>query len=67
MYWVFVGVMAVLCFTGRLGALTGIQIAEVLVISVCMASMALIRHWTNVKRLVAGTENKTYLLKKNRQ
>lgn len=67
MYWVFVFVMAALSFSGKLGALTGGQIAEVLIISVIMASMALIRHWSNVKRLAAGTESKTYLFKKNRQ
>lgn len=67
MYGVFVVVMAVLCFTGTLGALTGAQIAEVMIISLFMASMAVVRHWTNVKRLVAGTESKTYLSKKNRQ
>lgn len=67
MYGVFVVVMAALCFTGTIGTLTGAQIAEVMIISVFMAVMAVVRHWTNVKRLMAGTENKTYLSKKNRK
>lgn len=67
MYGVFVVVMAVLSFTGMLGALTGAQIAEILTISVFMAVMAVVRHWTNVKRLMVGTESKTYLSKKNRK
>lgn len=59
--------MAVLCFTGALGVLTGVQIAEVMLITLFMAVMAYVRHWTNIKRLLAGTESKTYLSKKNRQ
>ena len=66
-YVVFVVVMAVLCFNGSLGALAGAQIAEIMLISLFMAVMAVVRHWTNIKRLAAGTENKTYLSKKNRQ
>ena len=59
--------MAVLCFSGALGALTGVQIAEIMIISVLLAVMAYARHWTNIKRLIAGTESKTYLSKKNRK
>ena len=67
MYGVFVVVMAALCFTDTIGALTGAQTAEVMIISVFMAIMAFVRHWTNIKRVLAGTESKTYLSKKNRK
>lgn len=63
----FVITMAVLCLTGTLGALSSMQIAEMMVISLILAVMAYIRHWENIKRLLAGTERKTYLSKKNRQ
>ncbi len=66
-YAAFNIVMAVLCFSGALGALTGAQIAEVMIISFLLAVMAYARHWTNIKRLIAGTESKTYLSKKNRK
>lgn len=66
-YAAFNIVMAVLCFSGALGALTGGQIAEIMIISLLLAAMAYARHWTNIKRLMAGTESKTYLSKKNRQ
>ena len=48
-------------------SVTGAQTAEVMIISVFMAIMAFVRHWTNIKRLMAGTESKTYLSKKNRK
>lgn len=63
----FVAVMAALCFTGALGALSAAQIAELMILAVFMAAMAYIRHWTNIKRLIKGTESKTYLSGKNRQ
>lgn len=63
----FVAVMAALCFTGSLGALSLAQITELMLLSLVMAAMAYIRHWTNIKRLIKGTESKTYLSKKNRQ
>lgn len=66
-YAVFNIVMAVLCFSGALGALTGAQIAEIMIISFLLAVMAYARHWTNIKRLTAGTESKTYLSKKHRK
>ncbi len=66
-YAVFVITMAVLCFTGALGALTTVQIAEILIISFLLAVMAYVRHWTNIKRLIAGMESKTYLSRKNRK
>ncbi len=66
-YLGFVITMAALCFTGALGVLTGAQIVEMMIISLFMAAMAYVRHWQNIKRLLAGTESKTYLSKKNRQ
>ena len=63
----FVAVMGALCFTGALGALSAAQIAELMILAVFMAAMAYIRHWTNIKRLIKGTESKTYLSSKNRQ
>ena len=67
LYIVFVGVLTVLCFTGALGALSTIQIVELLAISLFMAIMAIARHWSNIKRLIKGEESKTYLSKKNRK
>ena len=67
LYVVFVGVMTVLCFTGALGTLSTIQVAEILAISLFMAIMAIARHWSNIKRLIKGEESKTYLSKKNRK
>ena len=67
LYIVFVGVMTVLCFTGALGTLSTIQVAEILAISLFMAIMAIARHWSNIKRLIKGEESKTYLSKKNRK
>ena len=67
LYIVFVGVMTVLCFSGALGALSTIQIVELLAISLFMAIMAIARHWSNIKRLIKGEESKTYLSKKNRK
>ena len=61
----FVITMAVLCFTGALGALTTAQIAELMIISLFLACMAYVRHWENIKRLLAGTERKTYINKKS--
>ncbi|MBQ8815699.1 MAG: glycerol-3-phosphate 1-O-acyltransferase PlsY [Lachnospiraceae bacterium] len=66
-YAVFNITMAVLCFSGALGALTGAQIAEIMIISFLLAVMAYARHWANIKRLLSGTESKTYLSKKNRK
>ncbi len=66
-YGVFVAVMAVLSFNGLLGPFNGLQIAEVMLVSLFMAIMAVVRHWANMKRLIAGTESKTYLSKKNRK
>lgn len=66
MYIGVVITMAVLCFTGALGVLTTAQIVEIMVIALFMAVMAYVRHWTNIKRLLAGNENKTYLSKKGK-
>lgn len=63
----FMVVMIVLCFSGALGALTTAQIAEILIISLVLAAMAYIRHAANIKRLIAGTESKTYLTKKGKE
>lgn len=63
-YIAFVITMAVLCFTGSLGVLTGAHIAEMLLVSVFLAVMAYVRHADNIRRLIAGTERKTYLSKK---
>ena len=65
-YAVFNITMAVLCFSGALGALTTVQITEILVISVLLAAMAYARHWSNIKRLLSKTESKTYLSKSHK-
>ena len=66
-YLGFVIAMAFLCFTGAIGALTTVQIAEIMIISLFLAVMAYVRHWTNIKRLLSGTESKTYLTKKGKE
>lgn len=63
-YIAFVITMAVLCFSGSFGVLTGAHIAEMLLISMFLAVMAYVKHADNIKRLLAGTERKTYLSKK---
>ncbi len=65
-YLAFNITMAILCFTGTLGALTGAQIAEIIIISILLAVMAYARHWSNIKRLIAGKESKTYLSKSHK-
>ncbi len=62
----FVITMAILCATGSLGVLTMAQIAELMIISFILAAMAYIRHWANIKRLLSGTESKTYLTSKGK-
>lgn len=59
--------MIVLGKTGCLGALTGPQYAEILILSAFLTVMAFVRHKENIKRLLSGTERKTYLTKKNKQ
>lgn len=58
--------MAVLCMMGALGVLTTAQIAEIMLITIFMAVMAYVRHWSNIKRLIAGNESKTYFSKKKK-
>ena len=67
---IYIGVvitMAILCMTGALGVLTTAQIAEIMIITIFMAVMAYVRHWANIKRLMAGKESKTYLSKKGKE
>ena len=66
-YAAIVITMAILCATGALGVLTGAQIAEIMIITLIMAVMAYVRHWSNIKRLIAGNESKTYFSKKKKE
>lgn len=63
----FVITAFVLCVKGALGPLTTSQMIEIMVLSLFLAGMAYVRHWENIKRLIAGTESKTYLSKKNKK
>lgn len=60
----FIVTMTILCFTGALGSLTALQTVELLGISLFLTVMAYVKHTENIKRLLAGTERKTYLSKK---
>jgi glycerol-3-phosphate acyltransferase PlsY len=37
-----------------------------MLITLFMAVMAYVRHWSNIKRLIAGNESKTYFSKKKK-
>lgn len=63
-YVAFPIVMIGLCVKGVVGALTTIQIVEIMILSLFLSVMAILRHAENIKRLLAGTERKTYLSKK---
>ena len=65
-YAAIVITMGILCMTGALGVLTTAQIVEIMLITLFMAVMAYVRHWSNIKRLIAGNESKTYFSKKKK-
>jgi len=63
-YIAFPIAMIIMSLSGTLGALSTIHIAEVIILSLFLSVMAIVRHTENIKRLLAGTERKTYLSKK---
>lgn len=50
------------CFAGMSQA----ALLEAYAIIICLAAMAYCKHWANIRRLIAGTERKTYLSKNNK-
>ena len=64
-YIVFPFVMIGLCVKGAVGTLTMLHIVEIMILSLFLSVMAICRHAENIKRLVSGTERKTYLSKKS--
>ena len=62
-YVVFVAGALILGTTGNMN-LTGSDLYEMYIITVLLAIMAIWKHRQNIKRLMAGNENKTYLIKK---
>ncbi len=63
-YIAFPIAMIIMSLNGTLGALSSLQIAEVITLSLFLSVMAIGRHADNIKRLLTGTEGKTYLSKK---
>lgn len=63
-YVAFPIAMIIMSLNGTLGALSTIHTVEVIVLSLFLSVMAILRHAENIKRLLAGTERKTYLSKK---
>ena len=64
-YVVFVAGALILGTTGNMN-LTGSDLYEMYIITVLLAIMAIWKHRQNIKRLMAGNENKTYLIKKKK-
>ena len=53
--------------TGFFEGMSQAQLYEMYALTVFLAVMAYWKHWPNIKRLVSGTERKTYLTKKNKE
>lgn len=66
---VYVGILIELPLLGQMGYFHMEQryLNEMYIIAVFLALMAFWKHRENIKRLLAGTERKTYLLKKNHE
>lgn len=62
----FVIQMVIMGQTGSLGVIEQAVLNEMYVIAVLLMIMAYWKHRENIKRLLTGTERKTYLLKKNK-
>lgn len=63
---VYVGILIELPILGQMGyfGMTQAHLNELYLVSVFLAAMAFWRHKDNIKRLLSGTERKTYLNKK---
>lgn len=67
---VYAGFMIEMVICGQLGVfgeLTQMQLIEMYVIAGFLTAMAYWKHRENIKRLLTGTERKTYLFKKNKE
>ncbi len=65
-YLFFLIEMIVCGQAGVFGAMTGPQLMELYLLSVCLMAMAYWKHRQNIVRLLHGEERKTYLTKKNK-
>lgn len=67
---VYAGFLIQMLICGQTGFFEGMsqaQLYEMYALTVFLAVMAYWKHWPNIKRLVSGTERKTYLTKKNKE
>lgn len=67
---VYAGFMVEMVICGQLGVfdgLTQVQLYEMYALGAFLTVMAYIKHRENIKRLLQGTERKTYLFKKNKE
>lgn len=62
----FVIQMVIMGQTGNLGDLSQATLNEMYIIAFLLMAMAYWKHKENIKRLLTGTERKTYLFKKNK-
>ena len=62
----FVIQMILMGQTGKLGDMSQGMLNEMYIIALLMMAMAYWKHRENIKRLLTGTERKTYLFKKNK-
>ena len=63
----YLGTFIQLIIEGKMGmfGVSGAQLTEIIVIQGFLTFMAWFRHRANIKRLVTGTERKTYIFKRN--
>lgn len=63
---IYVGILIELPILGQMGyfGMTQAHLNELYLVAIFLAAMAFWRHKDNIKRLVSGTERKTYLSKK---
>ena len=63
----YMGTFIQLIIEGKMGmfGVSGAQLTEIIVIQGFLTFMAWFRHRANIKRLVTGTERKTYIFKRN--
>ncbi len=67
---VYVGFMTEMVICGQLGVFAGAtqaQLIEMYILAAFLTVLAFAKHKENIKRLVTGTERKTYLFKKNKE
>ena len=66
---VYVGLVIEIIALGQSGAFGMAQpyLIEMYIVTLLLAAMAFWKHRENIKRLLAGTERKTYLFKKNKK